>query len=402
MGYSSLASVQIWSPCKTSPRNHTIDSVAIHCMAGNLTARACGQLFASASRSASSNYGVDSDGVIGVYVDENDRSWCTSSSGVDNRAVTIEVANTTASEPYEVTDAAYESLIKLLVDICQRNNIKSLKWQGDKDYAQSAANGGSVEKQNMFVHRWFAQKSCPGEYLYGKQGAIATEVNKRLGNNESYGDGVTTAGTTTTDSDDGSTTTTATTITVNYEEIDPYIVTLSRKSMVKYASLKDNGVFGAVVEAGYYMQTNGLIASKFENPNLAKQISNLDKAEIPYGLYMTCRARNSIEAKAEMYAFSFPIRRFSPKLGVWLKLEISNKNNVNTPILKEYRKQLTRLGFKGKMGIICNRDFVSHIEWDTKSKFKDDFYLWLVDHVKDTSEFTKLLDPEFFDIDGEG
>lgn len=396
MGYSTLATTVMISPNKTSPRNHTIDSVAIHTMAGNLTVESCGTLFSDSSVKASSNYGIDSNGNIAVYVDEDDRSWCTSSSGVDNRAISIEVASMTASEPYEASAAAYESLLQLLVDICQRHNIDTLKWKGDKDYAIAAAAGGPVDEQNMFVHRWFAEKSCPGEWLYSRQGQIASEVNSRLGRGETYTNGASATTTYTTQS-----------VTVNYENISPYMILIDRNSVVDYASLKDAGVIGAIVEAGCYMESNGLLYPKFNNPNLGVQIAELDKLDIPYGLYTTCRARNSVEAKAEMYAFSFPIRQYSPKLGVWLNLEIVKNNLYNTAILNRYKQDLIRLGFKGKMGIICDRDMVSHIEWDnddddTKESFKNDFLLWLVEHVTDTSELERLLDPTFFDIDGEG
>lgn len=180
MGYSGLASSIIPSPNCTKPRTHRVDSVAIHTMAGNLTAEACGNLFASRGRNASSNYGIGSDGKIYGYVDENNRAWCTSNGGVDHRAISIEVASTTNSEPFACTAQAYESLIKLLVDICKRHNM-TLKWLNDKSYALAASQGGPVDKQNMFVHRWFAAKSCPGGYLYSKQGEIANEVNRRLG-----------------------------------------------------------------------------------------------------------------------------------------------------------------------------------------------------------------------------
>lgn len=162
------------SPNKTSPRNHAIDTITIHCVVGQVTAERLGEIFAPSSRQASSNYGVDKDGRIGMYVEEKDRSWCTSSSSNDNRAITIEVASDTV-HPYAVTDKAYNALIKLVADICKRNNIKELKWQADKSLI------GQVDKQNMTVHRWFANKSCPGEYLYSRHGDIANQVNKLLG-----------------------------------------------------------------------------------------------------------------------------------------------------------------------------------------------------------------------------
>jgi hypothetical protein len=127
------------------------------------------------SREASSNYGVGTDGRVALYIDEANRSWCTSSSANDNRAVTIEVANDENKEPWHVSDKALAALIELVADICKRNGIKKLLWKADKNLI------GQVDKQNMTVHRWFAAKSCPGNYLYEKHGYIADEVNKRLG-----------------------------------------------------------------------------------------------------------------------------------------------------------------------------------------------------------------------------
>ena len=174
---SPLVSYTKISPNKSINRNHAIDTISIHCMPGNLSIEQCGNLFANPSRQASSNYGIGSDGRIGLYVEEKDRSWCTSSSSNDNRAITIEVANTQAKDPWPVSDAAMASLIQLCADICKRNNIKKLLWKGDKNLI------GQVDKQNMTVHRWFAAKSCPGDYLYSRHGYIADEVNKILGQN---------------------------------------------------------------------------------------------------------------------------------------------------------------------------------------------------------------------------
>ena len=173
MSNSSLVNYTKISPNKTSPRNHTIDTITIHCVVGQCSVETIGNVFAPTSRKASSNYGVGFDGRIGMYVEEKDRSWCSSSASNDHRAITIEVASDT-KEPYAVNDKAYASLINLVTDICQRNGIKELKWKADKSLI------GQVDKQNMTVHRWFANKSCPGTYLYSKMGEIAAEVNKRL------------------------------------------------------------------------------------------------------------------------------------------------------------------------------------------------------------------------------
>lgn len=166
------------SPNKTSPRKHKIDTITIHCVVGQVTVESLGNVFYNKSRKVSSNYGIGFDGKIGMYVEEKDRSWCSSSSSNDNRAITIEVASDT-KHPYAITDAAYKGLIKLLVDICRRNDIKELKWKGDKSLI------GNIHKQNMTVHRWLANTSCPGDYLYNLHGKIASEVNSILNNKKS-------------------------------------------------------------------------------------------------------------------------------------------------------------------------------------------------------------------------
>ena len=176
MSNSSLISYTKLSPYNSGARKHVIDTITIHCMAGNLSVETCGNVFQN--REASSNYGIGSDGRIALYVDEANRSWCTSSSSNDNRAVTIEVANTKAADPWPVSDEAYASLIKLVADICKRNGIKKLLWQADKSLI------GQVDKQNMTVHRWFANKACPGDYLYNLHADIAEKVNAILKEDE--------------------------------------------------------------------------------------------------------------------------------------------------------------------------------------------------------------------------
>lgn len=170
MSNSPLVTYKRISSKKTSPRNHVIDTITIHCIVGQWTAKQGCDYFATTSRDCSCNYVVGKDGSIGLCVDEKDRSWCSSSGANDHRAVTIEVASDTAP-PYAVTDKAYQALIKLVADICKRNNIKELKWKADKSLV------GKVDKQNMTVHRWFASKDCPGEYLYQRHGDIAEKVN---------------------------------------------------------------------------------------------------------------------------------------------------------------------------------------------------------------------------------
>ena len=175
MSNSALVNYTKISPNRTSPRKNKIDTITIHCVVGQCSVETLGAIFASSSRQASSNYGVGYDGRFGMYCEEKDRSWCSSSAANDNRAITIEVASDT-TEPYAVNDKAYAALLDLVTDICRRNGIKKLVWSTKKNERVNHLNGC-----NLTVHRDYANKSCPGNYLYERQGAIAAEVNKRLG-----------------------------------------------------------------------------------------------------------------------------------------------------------------------------------------------------------------------------
>lgn len=168
MSNSSLISYTKISPNRTSPRKKPIRKITIHHMAGNLTVEQCGAVFAPTSRKASSNYGIGTDGRIGMYVEEKDRAWTSSSPDNDNQAVTIEVANNTLGPNWTTSDKAMASLIDLCVDICKRNGIQRLNFTGDKT-------------GNLTMHCYFKSTLCPGPYLKSKFPYIASEVNKRLG-----------------------------------------------------------------------------------------------------------------------------------------------------------------------------------------------------------------------------
>lgn len=173
MSNSPLVSYTKISPHKNVNRNHKIDTITIHCVVGQCSVETLGNVF-NGTRKVSSNYGIGSDGRVGMYVEEKDRSWCSSSAANDHRAITIEVASDT-KPPYAINEKAYNTLVKLCADICQRNGIKELKWKADKSLI------GQVDKQNMTVHRWFANTACPGDYIYNRLGQIAKDANALLG-----------------------------------------------------------------------------------------------------------------------------------------------------------------------------------------------------------------------------
>ena len=174
MSNSPLIDYEALSPNHSGKRKHKIDTITIHCVVGQVSVERLGEIFSKKERQASCNYGIGADGRIALIVDEGNRSWCTSSSENDNRAITIEVASDTKS-PYAVNDKAYASLIKLCADICKRNKIEKLVWSTNKSNRVNHKNGC-----NMTVHRDYANKSCPGKYLYDRHGKIAKEVNALL------------------------------------------------------------------------------------------------------------------------------------------------------------------------------------------------------------------------------
>lgn len=174
MSKSNLITYERQSTKRYNLRNHIIDTITIHCYVGQVTAKQGCDMFATTTRNASCNYVVGKDGSIGLCVDEAYGSWCSSDASNDRRAITIEVASDT-TDPYKITDEAMSALINLCADICQRNNIKKLIWSTDKNTRVNHLNGC-----NMTVHRDYAAKACPGDYIYNKLGYIADEVNKKI------------------------------------------------------------------------------------------------------------------------------------------------------------------------------------------------------------------------------
>ena len=175
---SPLVSYTKISPNRTKNRNHAIDTITIHCVVGQCSVQTLGNVFAPPSRQASSNYGIGYDGKIGMYCEEKDRSWCSSNAENDHRAVTIEVASDT-KEPYAFKDVVYQTLITLCVDICRRNGKTKLLWMGDK--GKSLNYSPKADEMVITVHRWFANKSCPGDWLYARLGDLAAKVTAALG-----------------------------------------------------------------------------------------------------------------------------------------------------------------------------------------------------------------------------
>ena len=174
---SSLVVYTKLSPNNSGQRTHAIDRITPHSVVGQCTAEGLGDWFYPSSTQASSNYGIDKNGRVGMYVEEKNRSWCSSSNANDQRAVTIECASDT-TEPYAMNDAVYATLIKLCTDICKRNGKKKLLWLADNDKTLNYT--PTADEMVLTVHRWFANKSCPGTWLYSRLGDLAAKVTAAL------------------------------------------------------------------------------------------------------------------------------------------------------------------------------------------------------------------------------
>lgn len=173
---SSLVKYTSLSPNHSGQRTHSIDRITPHCVVGQLTAEGICACFPK-GREASCNYGIGKDGKVALCVEEKNRSWCSSSAENDQRAVTIECASDSTA-PYAFNTAVYNALIELCVDICKRNGKNKLLWLGDKTKTLNyAPKSGEMV---LTVHRWFANKSCPGDWMYSRMGDLATTVTKRL------------------------------------------------------------------------------------------------------------------------------------------------------------------------------------------------------------------------------
>lgn len=175
---SSLVSYTRLSPNHSGLRTHSIDRITPHCVVGQCTVQTLGDIFAPTSRQASGNYGIGKDGKVGMYVEEKNRSWCSSSNANDQRAVTIECASDT-TEPYAFKDVVYQTLITLCADICKRNGKTKLLWLGDKEKTLNYT--PKSDEMVLTVHRWFANKSCPGNWMYARMSDLAAKVTAQLG-----------------------------------------------------------------------------------------------------------------------------------------------------------------------------------------------------------------------------
>lgn len=335
------------------------------------------------TRSVSWNYAIDTKGNIGVYVDECNRAWTSSSPSNDYQAVTIEVSNSSTGGNWPVSDASFQALLNLCEDICRRNGIAALTYTG------------KVAGSNLTRHDWFENKLCPGPYLGSKFPEIVATVNKRLGGPATYD-----ASKISSTAYDNSIGNEATAIYLQHllGNACPYVATLSSITKSKITKdWKDKANISAVMlEAGNLFDVGHNMLKHFENPLLKDQVKQAKDAGLEWGIYFNSRARTVEEADEELFWLSIVISRFPPFAGVWIHPTIQNDKVKTNQVIAKYHKELVRLGFNSRMGFKLNRSELSKLDWEKHHK---DWFLWLEDHLTDISEFTDLkfnLVPQFF------
>ena len=180
MGYtnSPLVSYTKLSPNNSGARTEKICIFTPHCYVGQASVEDAGAWFAQTAAQASCNYMIGKDARVALIVPESQRSWCSSSRWNDQRAVTVECASD-KTHPYALNASVYMKLIELATDVCRRNGKKKLLWFADK--AKTMAYTPAADEMVITVHRWYANKACPGDWLYSRLGDVAMKVNDALG-----------------------------------------------------------------------------------------------------------------------------------------------------------------------------------------------------------------------------
>lgn len=381
MSNSRLIEYVDTSTINWNTRKYDITRITIHHAAGVLSLSEFSDILKS-GKEVSWNYAISNDGKIGLYVEEKNRAWTSSNRDNDNRAITIEVSNSATGGNWPVSASAYNALLNLCEDICRRNNIPKLTYTG------------TLAGSNLTMHKWFASTECPGPYLESKFGEIANTVNARLGNPSTLQ--YVTSGTDTAYSNSVSGGVSVDPSQIDTDKIDEYVLTLNRMSPtdLNYDKLKSIGVIGSVLEGGYLYDSSHS-EQTYRNPNLGEQVSNLSKYGLPFGLYFDVKSTSIEEANKELYHLSLCVRKYSPLMGVWLRLKFNNTKSMNEKILDRYYFQLVRLGLKDKVGLYVTKSELNKISW---SKYKDTFYLWVDSHISSIDKINELETPEFFKL----
>ena len=308
------------------------------------------------------NYAIDPNGKIGLFVEEQYASWASQNSKDDNVAITIYISNKDGSTEWKMSDETYNALLDLCEDICRRNKFVLPQ---NTIFIDGYSNIAKIVNTRL-------QQPSKLKYVQNANIQNTTYETKYIGD------------------------TTYNQSLVNYHALTPYIATITRKTtQIDWDTWKSIGVSGIVVEAGsLYNEIH--MEVPYENPNLKSQVKFFNDNRIPYGLYAEVRARSVEEAQKELVGLKRVLRKYQPRLGIWLHLNLSKPLLINDAIIAEYETALTEWGWSGRIGIYANKQQIENISW--KSRWCNTMYLWIDDHIKSLSYIDQLLTPSFFSV----
>lgn len=367
---SSLATYQATSSTgNCNYRTSQISGIVIHNAA---TVGTCSDLhnILNSTTAGSFNYGIATDGTIGVYLDEIFRPWSTGNPEIDHKTVSIVVCNSSLSSNYPISVESYASLVELCADICYRNSIPQLKYTG------------LASTSNLYKHSWYnSNVSCPGQYISSKYNKIVQDVNELLKSRP---------------------TNTSTAASLKYgvgvsvDKINPYVACIEPNAVnINYSNLIKSKVVGVLFYCGGLYDSAGTRRNTYQSSTLLAQLKLLNSA-MPYGLYCDVRAKDQKQAKEECKQLYYVLAKYPPKLGIWLKLNLGSSKTTNDSILNTYYQYLTQWGLSSKCGIYCSRSQLSSISWT--NNFSSKYSLLIVDHQKSLNDLESLITPEFFKV----
>lgn len=363
---------------KRFARTKPISRITVHQAAGVVSLDGLNAIIKDARRDVSWHYGIDVNGNIGRFMSEQYATYSSNNTENDNVAINIIVSNSDDSKQYPVSDKTYKALIKLCVDICQRNEIQ-LKYTG-------SPNGSTLT-----MHRWYHRTICPGPYLASRFSDIAIQVAAEMAKARltKYGVKLPAAsaiktGSVYTPSD-----------YIDYTDLNPYIVTIDakRSKSVDWKKLTGKGVAGALLYAGELFDDIHVRRLTYQNVNLKTQLKGCNEAGVLYGLIAKVRSRTVGEAKEELSELRTVLRRYPPKLGAWLELFLTKSKSVNDTIIETYLQELKRWGFNNQIGIYATPKQLAKISW--KDKFSE-LALCLNEHVLRVDTIQELMTQSFF------
>ena len=365
---SSLATYQLTSTGNYNSRTAQISGIVIHNAATVGTCNDLRNILASTA-AGSFNYGIATDGTIGLFLDEMYRPWSTGNPEIDHKTISIVLCNSSLASNYPISDATYVSLMKLCTDICYRNSISQLKYTGNPS--------GS----NLYKHSWYADVNCPGNYISSLYDRLVSDVNtalKSLNTNNS------------------TTAALRNSTGVQVNSISPYVVCVdSNVASIDYQKLIQAKVVGALFYCGGLYTSTHDTKNNYQSSTLASQIKSMNGA-MPYGLYCDVRAKNEKEARLECKKLYYVISNYPPKLGIWLKLDLGQSNSVNDTVLSVYYDYLTQWGLKSKCGIYCDKKQLANISWT--STFCTKYSLMIIDHQPSLNGLETQVSTEFFKV----